>query len=64
MLGSGPVEIRPQTVDRYGRTVAEVYAGGRNVNVEMVRVGAGVSKAASCLNLVIEQDCSIESCVR
>lgn len=40
MLGSGPVEIRPQTVDRYGRTVAEVYAGGRNVNVEMVRVGA------------------------
>ncbi|EDY37607.1 putative nuclease domain protein [Cyanobium sp. PCC 7001] len=40
LLGSGPVEIHPQTVDRYGRTVAEVYAGGRNVNVEMVRVGA------------------------
>ena len=39
LLGVGPVEIRPQTVDRYGRTVAEVYAGGRNVNLEMVRMG-------------------------
>ena len=39
LLGSGPVEIRPQTVDRYGRTVAEVYAGGRNINLEMVRLG-------------------------
>jgi len=39
LLGAGPVEIRPQTVDRYGRTVAEVYAGGRNVNLEMVRLG-------------------------
>ena len=39
LLGAGPVEIRPQTVDRYGRTVAEVYAGGRNVNLEMVRMG-------------------------
>ena len=26
LLGAGPVEIRPQTVDRYGRTVAEVRA--------------------------------------
>jgi micrococcal nuclease len=40
LLASGPLEIRPQTVDRYGRTVAEVYAGGRNVNLEMVRLGA------------------------
>ena len=39
LLGSGPLEIRPQTADRYGRTVAEVYAGGRNVNLEMVRLG-------------------------
>ena len=39
LLGAGPVEIRPQTMDRYGRTVAEVYAGGRNVNLEMVRLG-------------------------
>ena len=39
LLGAGGLEIRPQTVDRYGRTVAEVYAGGRNVNLEMVRLG-------------------------
>ena len=38
LLGTGPVEIRPQTVDRYGRTVAEVCAGGRIVNLEMVRL--------------------------
>ena len=40
LLAAGPLEIRPQSVDRYGRTVAEVYAGGRNVNLEMVRMGA------------------------
>jgi micrococcal nuclease len=40
LLGAGPVEIRPQSADRDGRTVAEVYAGGRNVNLEMVRMGA------------------------
>lgn len=39
LLSAGGLEIRPQTVDRYGRTVAEVYAGGRNVNLEMVRLG-------------------------
>jgi endonuclease YncB( thermonuclease family) len=39
LLPTGPLEIRPQTVDRYGRTVAEVYAGGRNVNLELVRMG-------------------------
>jgi len=37
LLGAGPVEIRPQTVHLYLRTVAEVYSGGRNVNLEMVR---------------------------
>jgi len=35
----GGLEIIPQTVDRYGRTVGEVIAGGRNVNLEMVRAG-------------------------
>ena len=40
LLSVGSLEIRPQTVDRYGRTVAEVFAGGRNVNLEMVRYGA------------------------
>jgi len=39
LLGAGGLEIRPQTVDRYGRTVAEVYAAGRNVNLELVRLG-------------------------
>lgn len=39
-MASGPLEIRPQTVVRFGRRVAEVYAGGRNVNLEMVRMGA------------------------
>ena len=38
-LASGALELRPQTIDKYGRTVAEVYAGGRNVNLEMVRMG-------------------------
>lgn len=39
LLASGPLELRPQTIDKYGRTVAEVYSGGRNVNLEMVRMG-------------------------
>lgn len=33
------VTLLPQQTDRYGRTVAEVYAGGQNVNLEMVRLG-------------------------
>jgi endonuclease YncB( thermonuclease family) len=40
LVAAGPLELRPQTTDRYGRTVAEVIAGGRNVNQEMVRAGA------------------------
>ena len=39
LLSAGGLEIQPHTVDRYGRTVAEVSAGGRNVNLEMVRGG-------------------------
>lgn len=39
LLASGSLQLRPQTVDRYGRTVAEVLAGGRNVGLEMVRRG-------------------------
>ena len=31
--------IKPQTTDKYGRTVAELFVGGRNVNLEMVRYG-------------------------
>jgi len=38
--GAGAVVIlMPQETDRYGRTVAEVSAGGQNVNLEMVRQG-------------------------
>jgi endonuclease YncB( thermonuclease family) len=39
LLANNALEIRPQTTDRYGRTVAEVYANGRNINLEMVRMG-------------------------
>jgi endonuclease YncB( thermonuclease family) len=34
-----PVTIRPQTRDRYGRTVAEVFRDGSSVNLAMVRGG-------------------------
>ncbi len=33
------VTIRPQTKDRYGRTVAEVFRNGRAVNLAMVQSG-------------------------
>jgi endonuclease YncB( thermonuclease family) len=33
------VTLRPQTIDRYGRTVAEVIADGRNVGLTLVRDG-------------------------
>jgi endonuclease YncB( thermonuclease family) len=39
MLRPGSLEIKPQTIDRYGRTVAEVFAAGRNLNLELVRTG-------------------------
>jgi endonuclease YncB( thermonuclease family) len=39
MVQSGPLQIKPQTADKYGRTVAEVFVGGRNVNLELVRYG-------------------------
>lgn len=34
------LEICPQTTDRYGRTVAEVYSNGRNLSLELVRTGS------------------------
>jgi hypothetical protein len=33
------VSLRPQTIDKYGRTVAEVFRGGQNVNLAMVSSG-------------------------
>lgn len=40
LVAVGQLELRPQTVDRYGRTVAEVFAAGWNVNLQMVRSGS------------------------
>jgi micrococcal nuclease len=39
LLSAGSLVIQPKTMDRYGRTVAEVFAGGWNVNLAMVRGG-------------------------
>jgi endonuclease YncB( thermonuclease family) len=39
LLVNGSLDLRSQTIDKYGRTVGEVYAGGRNVNLELVRMG-------------------------
>jgi endonuclease YncB( thermonuclease family) len=33
------VTLRPQTIDKYGRTVAEVFRNGQNVNLAMVASG-------------------------
>ena len=34
------ISLKPQVKDRYGRTVAEIYVGNRNINLQMVEVGA------------------------
>ena len=34
------ISLNPQVKDRYGRTVAEIYVGNRNINLQMVQVGA------------------------
>ena len=39
LLAGVSLELEPQTLDRYGRTVAEVYANGRNVNLALVQMG-------------------------
>jgi len=33
------VALQTQTTDKYGRTVAEVFAAGKNLNLQMVRSG-------------------------
>ena len=33
------VELRPHSIDRYGRTVAQVSVGGNDVGIEMLRQG-------------------------
>ena len=34
------ISLKPQVKDRYGRTVAGIYVGDRNINLQMVQVGA------------------------
>ena len=34
------ISLKPQVKDRYGRTIAEIYVGNRNINLQMVQVGA------------------------
>lgn len=36
------IQFREADTDRYGRMVAEVYAGGQNINLQMVREGHAV----------------------
>ena len=36
------VQFREADIDRYGRTVAEVYANGQNVNLQLVQEGHAV----------------------
>jgi endonuclease YncB( thermonuclease family) len=46
------VEIKPYGQDRYGRTLAEVFVEGKNVNLEMVKAGlAEVYRGAPALGL-------------
>lgn len=34
------ISLKPQVKDRYGRTVAEIYVGNRNINLQIVQLGA------------------------
>ena len=40
LIQGKPISLKPQVKDRYGRTVAEIYQGSTNVNLEMVKRGA------------------------
>ena len=40
MIQGKSISIKPQVKDRYGRTVAEIYVGSPNINLQMVRKGA------------------------
>ena len=40
MLQGQSISLKPQVKDRYGRTVAEIYVGATNINLQMVREGA------------------------
>ena len=34
------ISLKSQVKDRYGRTVAEIYLGTKNINLQMVQIGA------------------------
>ena len=40
MIQGKSISLKPQAKDRYGRTVAEIYVGPTNINLQMVRKGA------------------------
>ena len=40
MIQGKTISLKPQVKDRYGRTVAEIYVGNRNINLQMVQLGA------------------------
>ena len=40
MIQGKSISLKPQVKDRYGRTVAEIYVGSTNINLQMVRKGA------------------------
>ena len=40
LLEGKSISLKPQVKDRYGRTVAEIYVGSRNINLLMVQKGA------------------------
>lgn len=44
------IELREMDKDKYGRVVAWVYRGGKNVNKEMVRLGAAWTYKQYCLD--------------
>jgi micrococcal nuclease len=43
-LSSGPVRYQPVTVDRYGRTVAVVWAGSLNLSCWQLQQGQAIYK--------------------
>jgi endonuclease YncB( thermonuclease family) len=43
------VAFRPQTIDKNGRTVAEVFRGGQNTNLGMVFSGQAFARTRAAL---------------
>lgn len=56
LLSVGKVEMVPIETDRYGRTVAEVFVGDRNINAEMVKAGMAYHYAKYSRNCPSRQE--------